>query len=177
MAPRHRSLVGITVTSVLVTGVGVWVTYWFELLLLGHISLSTWTILVGFMEEALVRFFPLILVFYVWSFRAGHLLSKVEGLVATLASGLTVAGLEAVLKLQYLARLEEAVRFDAVLQPILFVHLPFALLAGRFAYALGERIHGSDAIGVPSLSRRTVGLLVAGYLILALAHVGYNLVG
>jgi hypothetical protein len=175
MTTRYRSLTGISAFSVVVTGTGVWIAYLLELVLLGTTTISAWTFLVGFVEEAFVRLVPLILVFYVWSYWHGQLLSKTEGLLATVASGLTVAGLELVLKLEYLSRLEQAVRFDSVMLPILFVHLPFALLAGRFAYALGERIHGTDDIGLPTLSRRTVVVLVVGYLSLALAHVGYNL--
>lgn len=175
MTLRYRSLVGLVGVSSVVTGVGVWVAYQFELLLLGVTTLATWTLLVGLVEEAFVRFVPLILVFYGWSYRRGTLLSKTEGLLATVASGLTVALLELVLKLEYLSRLEATVRFDSLVLPLVFVHLPFALLAGRFAYALGERIHGSDDIGLPSLSRRTLAALVLGYLALAFAHVGYNL--
>jgi hypothetical protein len=175
MTLQYRSLVGLVGVSSVVTGVGVWIAYQFELLLLGVTTVATWTLLVGLVEEAFVRFVPLILVFYGWSYWRGQLLSKTEGLLATVASGLTVALLELVLKLEYLSRLEATVRFDSLVLPLVFVHLPFALLAGRFAYALGERIHGSDDIGLPSLSRRTLAALVLGYLALAFAHVGYNL--
>ncbi|MBX0296609.1 MULTISPECIES: hypothetical protein [Haloarculaceae] len=174
MTLRYRSLVGLVGVSSVVTGVGVWIAYQFELLLLGATTVATWTLLVGLVEEAFVRFVPLILVFYGWSYWRGQLLSKTEGLLATVASGLTVALLEFVLKLEYLSRLEATVRFDSLVLPLVFVHLPFALLAGRFAYALGERIHGSDDIGLPSLSRRTLAALVLGYLALSLAHIGYN---
>lgn len=176
MTIRYRSLVGISAVSVVATGVGVWIAFQFELVLFQATTTAVWTLLVGFVEEAFVRLIPLILTFYLWSYWQGQLLSKTEGLLATIASGLTVGGLELVFKLEYLSRLEETVQFDSVVLPILFVHLPFALLAGRFAYALGERVHGTDAIGFPSLSRRTVVLLIAGYLTLVLAHVGYNLV-
>lgn len=91
------------------------------------------------------------------------------------ALGRPRAGLELAVKLEYLARLEAAAQFDALVLPILFVHLPFALVAGRFAYALGERIHGTDKVGLPSPSRRTLLLLLAGYLVLAIAHLSYNL--
>jgi hypothetical protein len=175
MTLRYRSLGGLVGVSSVVTGVGVWIAYQFELVLLGATTVATWTLLVGLVEEAFVRFVPLILVFYGWSYWRGQLLSKTEGLLATVASGLTVALLELVLKLEYLSRLEAAVRFDSLVLPLVFGHLPFALLAGRFAYALGERIHGSDDIGLPSLSRRTLAALVLGYLALAFAHVGYNL--
>lgn len=175
MRLRYRSLLGLTTFSVVVTGVGVGIAYQVELALLESTTTTEWTLLVGFIEEAFVRFIPLILIFYAWSYWHNQLLSKSEGLLATIISGLTVASLELFLKLEYLSRLEEAVRFDSVILPILFVHLPFALLAGRLAYALGERIHGTDSIGLPSLSRRTVGLLVVGYLSLVLAHIGYNL--
>jgi hypothetical protein len=175
MTPRHRSVLGLAVASVVATGIGVWLAYTLELALLGTTSAAAWALAVGFIEEAFVRLVPLVLIFYAWSYRIGELLSKTEGLLATVVSGLTVAGLELVVKLEYLARLEETARFDSLVLPILFVHLPFALLAGRFAYALGERVHGIDAVGVPSLSRRTVGLLLVGYLVLAFAHVGYNL--
>lgn len=175
MTRRYRSLVGITVVSAIVTGVGVWVAYLLELALLQATTNMTWTLLVGLVEEALVRFLPLILTFYGWSYWRGRLLSKTEGLLATVTSGFTVAGLEVLLKLEYLAQLEATVRFDSLLLPLVFVHVPFALLAGRFVYALGERIHGNEPIGIPSLSRRTAVLLVLGYLGLALAHIGYNI--
>lgn len=175
MTRRYRSLVGIVLLSAVVTGVGVWLAYLFELVLLQMTPITTWSLLVGLVEEAFVRFVPLILTFYVWSYRRGRLLSKTEGFLAAVTSGLTVSVLELVLKLEYLTRFETAVRFDSLVLPLVFVHLPFALLAGRFAYALGERIHGTDEIGVPSLSRRTAVLLVVGYLGLALIHVGYNL--
>lgn len=166
----------LAIFSVIVTGVGVVIAYQFELALLQTTTPAVWMLLVGFVEEAFVRLIPLVLIFYLWSCWHGQLLSKTEGLFATVTSGLTVGGLELILKLEYLSRLEETVRFDSVVLPILFVHLPFALLAGRFAYALGEQIHGNNVIGVPSLSRRTVVLLMVGYLTLALAHIGYNLV-
>ncbi|WP_435119966.1 hypothetical protein [Halolamina sp. C58] len=159
------------------TGVGVWLAYLFELALLQVTPVTTWTLLVGLVEEGFVRLVPLILTFYAWSYRGGQLLSKTEGFLAAVTSGLTVAVLEVVFKLEYLKRFESAVQFDSLVLPILFVHLPFALLAGRFAYALGERIHGTDEVGVPTLSRRTAVLLVVGYLVLALAHVGFNLIG
>lgn len=172
---RYRSLFGLVVSSAVVTGVGVWTAYQVELALLPATSPRIWTLLAGFIEEAFVRFIPLIVVFYLWSYWQDHLLSKTEGLLATVASGLTVGGLELVLKLEYLSRLEETVRFDSILLAVLFVHLPFALLAGRFVYALGERIHGPDTIGLPSLSRRILVLLLGSYLALALVHVVYNL--
>jgi hypothetical protein len=175
MLPRYRSLGELVVVSSVVTGIGVWSAYQFELALLQVTTVTTWTLLVGLVEEAFVRFIPLILVFYGWSYRQGQLLSKTEGLLATVVSGLTVALLELVLKLEYLSRLEATVRFDSLVLPLVFVHLPFALLAGRFAYALGERIHGTDEIGLPSLSRRTLTILLLGYLGLAVVHVGYNL--
>ncbi|ELZ68893.1 hypothetical protein C457_10796 [Haloferax prahovense DSM 18310] len=175
MPPRYRSLGELVVVSSVVTGIGVWYAYQFELALLQVTTVATWTLLIGLVEEALVRFIPLILIFYGWSYWQGQLLSKTEGLLATVASGLTVALLELVLKLEYLSRLEATVRFDSLVLPLVFVHLPFALLAGRFAYALGERIHGTDDIGLPTLSRRTLATLVLGYLALSLAHVGYNL--
>lgn len=157
------------------TSVGACVAYLLELALLQATTNVTWTLLVGLVEEALVRFLPLILTFYGWSYRRGRLLSKTEGLLATVTSGFTVAGLEVLLKLEYLAQLETTVRFDSLLLPLVFVHVPFALLAGRFVYTLGERTHGNDPIGIPSPSRRTAVLLVLGYLGLALAHVGYNI--
>lgn len=175
MTRRFRSLVGIAPLSAVVTGVGVWLAYLFELALLQLLSVTTWSLLVGLVEEGFVRLIPLILTFYAWSYWRGRLLSKTEGFLATVTSGLTVAVLELVLKLEYLTRFETAVQFDSLVLPLMFVHLPFALVAGRFAYALGERIHGTDEIGIPSLSRRTTVLLVVGYLALALAHVGYNL--
>lgn len=175
MALRYRSLVGVAIVSVVVTAIGVWFAYRLELVLFRVTSVTSWTLLVGFVEEAFVRFVPLILTFYLWSYQRGRLLSKTEGLLATVTSGMTVAALELVLKLEYLTRFEAVARFDSLVLPILFVHLPLALIAGRLAYALGERIHGTDAIGLPSLSRRTGVLLALGYLGLAIAHVGYNL--
>ncbi|WP_276274326.1 hypothetical protein [Haloarcula litorea] len=174
MTRHYPSLVGISVLSAVVTGLGVWLAFLAELALLPATTSTTWTLLVGFVEEAFIRFLPLILTFYAWSYWRGRLLSKTEGLFATIASGLTVAGLEILLKLEYLTQLETTVRFDSLFLPLVFVHLPFALLAGRFVYALGERIHGTAAIGFPSLSRRTGALLILGYLVLSLAHVGYN---
>lgn len=175
MSVRYRSLFGLATISAVVTGVGVWSAYQAELALLPATSPRIWTLLAGFIEEAFVRLLPLIVVFYLWSYNQGQLLSKMEGFLATVASGLTVGGLELILKLEYLSRLEETVRFDSLVLPVLFVHLPFALLAGRFAYTLGERIHDSDTVGLPSLSRRTLVLLLGGYLALALSHVVYNL--
>ena len=175
MASRYRSLVGLTVVSSVVTGFGVWTAYQFELALIQMTTASTWTLLVGLIEEAFVRLIPLILVFYGWSYWQGQLLSKTEGLLATVASGLTVAFLELVLKLEYLSRLEATAQFDSLVLPLVFVHLPFALIAGRFAYALGERIHDTDEIGFPTLSRRTLAVLGFGYLGLAVLHIGYNL--
>lgn len=92
-----------------------------------------------------------------------------------MASGLTVAFLELLLKLEYLSRFEATAQFDSLVLPLVFIHHPFALLAGRFADALGERIHGINDIGFPSLSRRTLAALILGYLLLAVVHVGYNL--
>lgn len=132
--------------------------------------------LVGLIEEGFVRLVPLVVTFYLWSYHRGRLLSKTEGLLATVVSGLTVSGLEFVLKLQSLTRLERIARFDALVLPIVFIHIPLALAAGRFAYALGERIHGSEDIGFPRLSRRTLGYLVVGYLLLAGVHATYNAV-
>lgn len=175
MTRRFRSLIGITILSAVVTGVGVWLAYLFELALLQVTPITTWTLLIGLVEEGFVRLVPLILTFYAWSYRRGRLLSKTEGFLAAVTSGITVAVLELVLKLEYLTRFETAVQFDSLVLPLVFVHLPFALVAGRFAYALGERIHGTDEIGIPSLSRRTAVLLALGYLGLALAHIGYNL--
>lgn len=175
MSVRYRSLFGLVTISAVVTGVGVWIAYQVELALLPATSPRIWTLLAGFIEEAFVRFIPLIVVLYLWSYWQDHLLSKTEGLLATVASGLTVGGLELILKLEYLSRLEATVQFDSILLPVLFVHFPFALLAGRFAYALGERIHGPDTVGLPSLSRRTLVLLLGGYFVFALAHVVYNL--
>lgn len=176
MSFRYRSLLGLVVLSSVVTGVGVWIAFKVELVLLPATTTPIWTFLAGFIEEAFVRFIPLIVVLYLWSYRQDQLLSKTEGLFATVASGLTVGGLELILKLVYLSRFEATVQFDSVVLPVLFVHLPFALLAGRFVYALGKRVHGTDTIGLPSLSRRTVFLLIGGYLALGLAHVGYNLI-
>ena len=175
MPPRYRSLVVLAVVSSVVTGIGVWSAYQFELALRQVTTITTWTVLVGLIEEAFVRFIPLILVFYGWSYWRGELLSKTEGLLATVISGLTVAFLELLLKLEYLSRIEATAQFDSLVLPLLFVHLPFALLAGRLAYALGERIHDTDDIGFPSLSRRTLAVLILGYLGLAVVHVGYNL--
>ncbi|WP_416840214.1 hypothetical protein [Haloferax sp. DFSO52] len=176
MTTRHQPLVGLAIVSAGVTGVGVWVTYHLELALLQTAVAPFQPLAVGLVEESFVRFVPLIVVFYLWSYRQGRLLTKTEGLVATIVSGLTVAGLEVVLKLQFLSYVEETARLDALGLPILFVHIPFALVAGRFVYALGERIHGHDTVGVPSPSPRTIAILAAGYLLLALAHVGYNIV-
>lgn len=171
---RPGSVLGLLGLSVLTTTVGVVLAYRLELALLpGTPSLGR-VVLVGLIEEAFVRLVPLFVTFYVWSYVRGHLLSKTEGFLAAVLSGVTVAGLELVVKLRYLARFEAAVRFDALVLPILFVHLPFALLAGRFVYALGERIHGSAPITGPELSRRTFALFVLGYLLLATAHVLYN---
>jgi hypothetical protein len=155
--------------------VGVGIAYRLELLLLPRTPSSTQLILVGFIEEAFVRLLPLIVTFFIWSYIRGHLLSKTEGFLAAVLSGTEVAGLELVVKLQYLAEFEMAAHFDALVLPILFVHLPFALIAGRFAYAVGERIHGPDTISRPSLSRRAISLLVAGYFILAIGHILYNI--
>lgn len=174
MASRPRSSVLAVGVSAVVTAVGVALALQLELLL-GPSAAPTDLLLVGLIEEALVRLAPLILTFYLLSHRQGRLLTKTEGFLATVASGGTVAGLEFAIKLEYLARLEAAARFDALVLPILFVHLPFALVAGRFAYALGERLHGTGQFGRPELSRRTLLLLVAGYLVLAIAHVLYNL--
>ncbi|MCL7418442.1 MAG: hypothetical protein M8354_11480 [Halalkalicoccus sp.] len=175
MPPRYRSLGELVVVSNVVTGIGVWSAYQFELALLQVTTVTTWTLLVGLVGEAFVRFIPLILVFYGWSYWQGQLLSKTEGLLATVASVLTVTFLELVLKLEFLSRLEATAQFDSLVLPLVFIHLPFALFAGRFAYALGEQIHGIDEIGLPSPSRRILAILLFGYLALAIAHVGYNL--
>jgi len=175
VSARYQSLFGLATFSALVTALGVLIAYRVELVLLSATTSRLWMWLAGFIEEAFVRLLPLILVFYVWSYARDRLLSKTEGLLATVASGLTVGGLELVLKLEYLSRLERTAQFDSILLPLLFVHLPFALLAGRFVYTLGERIHGTDTVGLPSLSRRTLGLLLGGYLVLGLAHVVFNL--
>lgn len=173
-APVGRASVPLLGLSVLTTAVGVAIAYRIELAFI-HAPLPWEQLLtVGFIEEALVRFVPLIVTFYAWSYRRGYLLSKTEGLLATLVSAATVAGLELALKLRYLSGLETAARFDALVLPVLFVHLPFALIAGRLVYALGQRIHGTQAVGLPSLSRQTIMLLVLGYLLLVGAHVTYN---
>lgn len=175
MSTGYRSLFALVAISAVVTGVGVWIAYQVELVLLPATTSRTGMLLVGFIEEAFVRLLPLIVVFYFWSYWRSQLLSKTEGILATAASGITVGGLELIFKLEYLSRLEATTRFDSMVLPILLVHLPFALVAGRFVYALGERIHGSDTIGLPSLSRRTLLFLLGGYLTLAIAHAMYNL--
>jgi hypothetical protein len=173
-ATHLRPLIGLLGLSALMTATGVGIAYQLELVLLPRTPSSSQLILVGFIEEAFVRLVPLIATFYIWSYVRGHLLSKTEGFLAAVLSGLIVAGLELVFKLQYLAQFEMAAHFDALVLPILFVHLPFALVAGRFAYTLGERIHGDGAISYPSFSRRTFALLLAGYLLLATGHILYN---
>ncbi|MDX1744884.1 MAG: hypothetical protein R3324_03005 [Halobacteriales archaeon] len=171
---RTGTLVGVLVLSTLITAAGVGTAYWLEVQFLPQTPSFTSLVLVGLLEEGFVRLAPLVVTFYLWSYYRGRLLSKTEGLLATIGSGVTVGGLELVLKLQYLDQIERIAHFDALVLPIVFVHLPLALLAGRFAYALGERIHGSDDIGLPQLSRRTLGYLVVGYLILVGVHVAYN---
>lgn len=171
---QYRSLIGLAIFSAAVTGAGVWVAYQVELVLLPIITPRLWILLAGFLEEAFVRLLPLILVFYAWSYHRGGLLSKTEGLLAATISGLTVSALELIFKLQYLTRLERTVHFDALVAPIVFIHLPLTLVAGRFAYALGEQIHGRQNIGLPRASRRALGYLLVGYLILAGIHVTYN---
>ncbi|WP_254538782.1 hypothetical protein [Halomarina litorea] len=175
MTLGYRSLVGLASVTSVVTGIGVWIAYQLELVLLGVTTVATWTLLVGVVEEAFARFIPLILVFYTWSYWRGQLLSKTEGLLATVVSGLTVAFLELLLKLEYLSRSEATAQLDLLVLPLVFVHLPFALLAGRFAYALGEQIHDTGDMGFSSLSRRTLAALIFGYFGLAVVHVGYNL--
>ncbi|MDG5777159.1 hypothetical protein QA599_11940 [Haloarculaceae archaeon H-GB1-1] len=176
MGETHpRPLIGLLGLSALLTAAGVGVAYQLELVLLPRTPSSRQLILVGFIEEAFVRLVPLIATFYIWSYVRGHLLSKTEGLLVAVLSGVVVAGLELVFKLQYLAQFEMAAHFDALVLPILFVHLPFALVAGRFAYAVGERIHGTEIISRPSFSRQTLALLVAGYLLLTIGHILYNL--
>jgi len=170
-----QSLIGLFGLSALMTAGGVGIAYQLELMLLPRTPSSNQLILVGFIEEAFVRLVPLIATFYLWSYVRGHLLSKTEGFLAAVLSGVVVAGLELVFKLQYLAQFEMAAHFDALVLPILFVHLPFALVAGRFAYAVGVRIHGTETISRPSVSRRTLALLVAGYLLLAMGHILYNI--
>lgn len=169
------ALAGAVGLSALVTAVGVGVAFLVELRLLDGASPMLEVVLVGLIEEAFVRLVPLVLTFYLLSVRRDRLLSKTEGLLATVASGATVAGLELAIKLEYLAQLEAAARFDELVLPIVFIHLPLALIAGRFAYWLGERIHGPGEFGPPSLSRRTLLLLGAGYAALALVHLAYNL--
>lgn len=171
---HSRTIVGLLALSTLMTAVGVGIAYQLELVLLPGAPSPGKLVLVGLIEEAFVRLLPLIATFYLWSYWRGHLLSKTEGLLATVLSGVVVAGLELVVKLQYLAQFEMAARFDALVLPILFVHLPFALVAGRFAYALGERIHGPKIISRPAFSRRTLVLLLSDYLLLAGGHVLYN---
>lgn len=176
MYDRCRSYGSLLGLSILTTGVGVGIAYQLELTLSQTPLAVHRLVFVGLIEEAFARFLPLIFTFYLWSYRRTRLLSKTEGFLATIASAATVAGLEVVIKVEYLSRLETAARFDALVLPVIFVHIPFALLAGRFAYALGERIHGTDAVSVPRLSTRTIGLLIGGYLVLAAAHVAYNFV-
>lgn len=171
---RTGALVGVFVLSTLITASGVGTAYWLEVQFLPRTPSLGALVLVGLVEEGFVRLAPLVVTFYLWSYYRGRLLSKTEGLLATIGSGVTVGGLELVLKLQYLDRIERIAHFDALVLPIVFVHLPLALLAGRFAYALGERIHGNEDIGLPRLSRRTLGYLVVGYLLLAGVHVAYN---
>ena len=175
MTSRRADLGAAAGLGVLLTGVGVALALWLELRLLGRTSPAIGVVAVGLLEEALVRLVPLIATFYLLSARRGRLLTKAQGLVATVASGATVAGLELAVKLEYLSRLEAAARFDALVLPVVFVHLPLALVAGRFAYWLGERLHGTGEFGRPDLSRRALGLLAAGYVALALAHLLYNL--
>lgn len=171
---RPESLVGILLLSGLITASGVGAAFWLETWILPQTPSFTALVLVGLIEEGFVRLAPLVVTFYLWSYYRGRLLSKTEGLLATVGSGATVGGLELVLKLQYLDRIERIAHFDALVLPIVFVHLPLALVAGRFAYALGERIHGSEDIGLPRLSRRMLGYLVVGYLVLAGVHIAYN---
>lgn len=173
-ASRLRSVLGLLALSGTLTAGGVLLAFQVELTLLPRTPSSGQLVVVGLVEESLVRLVPLIATFYVWSYLRGQLLTKTQGFLATVVSGLVVAGLELVLKLQYLSELETVARFDSLLLPIVFVHLPFALIAGRFAYALGQRVHDTESISTPTLSRRTVAILVSGYLLLALAHVLYN---
>lgn len=174
MQARGKILIRLLGLSAVTTAIGVWIAYQLELTLLPVMPSFGQIVLIGVIEEAFVRLVPLIVTFYLWSYSRGELLSKLEGLAATITSGVTVAGLELVIKLDYLARLEMAARFDALVLPILFVHLPFALVAGRFAYALGERIHGTDTISIPTFSRHTFAVLLIGYLLLAVTHIIYN---
>lgn len=169
-----RVYVGLLGLSALLTATGVGMAYLIELVVLPKAPTSTQVILVGFIEEAFVRLLPLVVTFYIWSVLRGQLLSKAEGFVAAVLSGVVVAGLEVVFKLRYLAQFEGAARFDALILPILLVHLPFALLAGRLAYEIGDRVHGPETIRVPSFSRRTGALLLGGYLLLASGHILYN---
>lgn len=148
--------------------------YWGEQQLLLLVEPAESFVAVGLIEEALVRLVPLILTFYLWSYRRGHLLTKTEGFVATIASGFTVSALELAFKLEYLSELERAVRFDALVLPVVFIHLPLALIAGRVAYALGERVHDHGSVGLPRLSGRSVVYLVCAYLLLAAVHITYN---
>lgn len=171
---RSQSLAGILALGVLTTTIGVGIAYWLELQVLPGTPSLVVLVGVGLIEEGFVRLMPLVGTFYLWSYRRGRLLSKTEGLLATLASGVTVSVLELVLKLRYLAQFEQIAQFDALVLPIVFVHIPLALVAGRFVYALGERIHRTENIGLPRLSRRTLGYLAGGYLLLAGVHVTYN---
>lgn len=172
---RHPDLPVIVALAVATTTIGVVVAFWLELQVLPETSSLTGVVFVGLVEESFSRLLPLVATFYTYSRYRGRLLRKTEGLLATIASGVTVGGLELALKLQYLSHIEAAARFDALVLPIVFIHLPFALVAGRFAYWLGERIHGDGTIGIPRLSRRTVGYLLAGYVVLVAFHVAYNL--
>lgn len=164
------------VLSAVATAAGTLSAFWIEQQVLSPPASLPSLLVVGLLEEALARLVPLVCTFYLWSYCRRRLLSKTEGLLATVVSGLTVSGLELVFKLRYLARLEQTARLDALLLPIAFVHLPLALVAGRFAYALGERVHGSREIGMPRPSRRTLGYFVGGYLLLVAVHVTYNAV-
>jgi hypothetical protein len=171
---RVTSVGWVLILSALTTAVGTGIAYWGEQQLLSLVDPAKFFVAVGLIEEALVRLAPLIATFYLWSYRRGHLLTKTEGLVATIASGVTVSSLELALKLEYLSELERAVQFDTLVLPVIFIHLPLALVAGRIAYALGERIHNNGVVGLPQLSGRTLMSLVCSYLLLAAAHITYN---
>lgn len=171
---RSTSLAGMLLLSTGTTAGGAGFAYWVEQQAVLVTSPIFFQVTVGLIEEAFVRLIPLIVTFYLWSYYRGQLLSKTEGLLGAAVSGLTVSGLELIFKLQYLTQLERTIHLDALLAPIVFVHLPLALVAGRFAYALGEQIHGRQDIGLPRLSRRTFGYLAVGYLILVGIHVTYN---
>lgn len=171
---RSTSIAGMLILSTVTTAAGTGIAYWVEQQAVLVTSPTFFQVTVGLIEEAFVRLIPLFVTFYFWSYHRGELLSKTEGLLAATVSGLTVSGLELIFKLQYLTQLERTIHLDALLAPIVFVHLPLALVAGRFAYALGEQIHGRQDIGLPRLSRRTFGYLAVGYFILVGIHVTYN---